>query len=170
MSDKLNYYEELRELSYEQLVLHLLHKHGAATDDYFKEKSYERFLKGEIKSIAKGNYSRTKEGLYCHHIQEVAYENLSNLDFIKGYQYPYTLQKKEQLVYSDLVEHIILHEAIVRETQGEFGYKGLVVYLYPQLTEWYIEGRVPHRDWMKSCFDRAFLTKDEAKKLLLRSI
>ena len=58
-----NYYA-----TYSQAVAYLLNKYGAVTDDYYKEKSYTRFLNGEIKSITKGKYTRSSEGLYCHHI------------------------------------------------------------------------------------------------------
>ena len=35
-------------------------------DDYYREKSYERFLNNEIKHITKGKYSRTNDGVFCN--------------------------------------------------------------------------------------------------------
>jgi hypothetical protein len=103
------YYNELLFLSYRELVHLLIKKYGEVTDDYFSEKSYTRFLNGEIKTIAKGKFSRALEGLYCHHIFENKYENIGDLEFIRAYKYPHELQRKGNLVYCDLVEHLILH-------------------------------------------------------------
>lgn len=42
-------YNYLLSISYDEAVEFLLHKYGPAQDDYFREKSYERFFKNEIK-------------------------------------------------------------------------------------------------------------------------
>lgn len=44
---------------------------GPVTDDYFRETSCNRFVQGEINSIARGEYSIFNEGLYCHHIEQI---------------------------------------------------------------------------------------------------
>ena len=106
---KYNEYSQLLDATYSQAVAYLLNKYGAVTDDYYKEKSYTRFLNGEIKSISKGKYTRASEGLYCHHISEDKFQNLSDLRFISEFKYSYNVQKKENLVYCDLIEHLILH-------------------------------------------------------------
>lgn len=163
------HYNHLLTLSYDEAVTLLLDKYGQAKDDYFREKSYERFLNKEIKSIAKGKYSRTSEGLYCHHIDENKYSNLSNLQFILAYKYSFELQKKEKLVYCDLFEHLILHALITKETNGEYGFDGYSAYLYPTIIEWYI-GRVQllKKEWMIKCFERAFLSPEETRNLLIK--
>lgn len=168
MIAKTEAYYQLLNLSYDGAVNFLLNKYGPSKDNYFKEKSYNRFLKKEIKSIAKGKYSRTSEGLYCHHIDENEFENLSNAFFISEYKYPFDLQKKERLVYCDLFEHLILHALIARETNGKFGIPGYDVYLYPMVIEWYIGGVKPQgKEWMMNCYNRSFLNPDETKKLLI---
>lgn len=137
---KYNYYKELLSLSYSDAVQSLIEKHGEVVDNYYKEKSYNKFLNGEIKIIAYGKYTKTKEGLYCHHILENEYENISNKEYIAHYKYPYEYHHKENLVYCDLIEHLILHALITKETNGDRGFKGLVEFLIPTAEEWYIDG------------------------------
>ncbi len=79
---KYNEYNQLLDATYSQAVAYLLNKYGAVTDDYYKEKSYTRFLNGEIKSITKGKYTQASEGLYCHHISESGWESFFNLKLI----------------------------------------------------------------------------------------
>src|SRR5699024_10731170 len=115
-------YKYLLSKTYEETVNFLLQKYGPAQDDYFRESSYQRFIDGEIKNITKGKYSRTNEGLYCHHIDEIKDLNISNQKYIKKYKYSFEYQKKERLVFCDLIEHTILHVLITKETSEEFGY------------------------------------------------
>lgn len=163
---KYNYYKGLLNLSYSDMVQHLIEKHGEVIDNYYKEKSYNKFLNGEIKRIAYGKYTKTKEGLYCHHIMENEYENISNKEYIAHYKYPYEYHHKENLVYCDLIEHLILHALITKETNGDRGFKGLVEFLIPIAEEWYIDGDEPRELWMQLCRERAFLSEEYTKKLL----
>ncbi|RPF57765.1 hypothetical protein [Abyssicoccus albus] len=168
-NEKIEYYLNLLKMTYDQLTRYLIDKYGPATDDYYRESSYYRFLNGEIKNITTGNYSRTNEGLYCHHIDENKMMNISNKEFIKNYNYSFDYQKKERLVYCNLIEHLILHTLITIETKGNYGYLGYITYLSPTIHEWYID-RIPlKRDWMIKCRDAAFLTPSEAKLILDRS-
>ncbi|MHA5109763.1 hypothetical protein R5R44_01195 [Oenococcus oeni] len=77
-------YEDLLDQNYQGVVATLLAKYGPATDNYFKETTYQRFLNGEIKSPVKGRISRTAEGLYCHHIDENKFLNMANSSYIRG--------------------------------------------------------------------------------------
>lgn len=115
------------ELSYLDAVNILLKKYGGSIEDYFKEQSYNRFLNGETKSISKGKISRTNEGLYFHHIDENRYLNLSNLGFIKVQKPPFSVQQKDRLVYCDLIEHIILHTLITKETKKKVLLQSLIL-------------------------------------------
>lgn len=161
------YYNDLLTLSYCEVLQLLIKKYGEVTDDYFKEKSYARFLNEEIKTPGKGKYSRALEGLYCHHIYENQYENIGNLDFIRAFKYPFEIQQKSNLVYCDLVEHLILHVLIMKETSGKFGTHGFKVFIRPMIVDWYIEKRkMPKREWYIAVYNRSFLFKDDAKKLL----
>ncbi|KTW22475.1 hypothetical protein NS341_07400 [Staphylococcus xylosus] len=163
---KYNYYKGLLSLSYSDAVQSLIEKHGEVVDNYYKEKSYNKFLNGEIKRIAYGKYTKTKEGLYCHHIMENEYENISNKEYIAHYKYPYEYHHKENLVYCDLIEHLILHALITEETNGDRGFKGLVEFLIPTAEEWYIDGYEPRVLWMQLCRERAFLSEEYTEKLL----
>ncbi|CAK1253162.1 hypothetical protein LMG30237_ALEAABJJ_01458 [Fructobacillus tropaeoli] len=157
-------YMALTNMNYREAISYLKNRYGEVTDNYFREKSYERFLNQEIKSIAKGKYSKTAEGLYTHHILENKFANISNLNFIRKYQYPFYLQTKENLVYADLVEHLILHGLITKETNGEFGYAGYQ-FIYPMLVTWLIWGIDPKPAWMKNVKNKINLTSDEATKI-----
>lgn len=159
-------YLDLLTKTYDEAVELLLQKYGFAQGDYFRESSYKRFMNGEIKSIAKGKYSRTSEGLYCHHIDENKALNISNLIFIKNYKIPYEYQRKDRLVYCNLLEHAILHVLISKETAHKFGYPGYSVYLKPIIEEWYIDGKIPRPAWMRNCYHKAFITPEEAVDLL----
>ncbi len=92
--------EIIKELSltYEDLVKYLLKKYGKATGDYFRTPD----CNSKNKKIV-----RTSEGLYCHHIDEDKGGNLSNS--ISAKSQPFEWQKKERLVYCNVLEHLILH-------------------------------------------------------------
>lgn len=161
-----NYYKIL-ELSYDEAVRFLLKKYGAAEDDYYREKSYEKFLNGEIKNITKGKYSRSSEGLECHHIDEDKFLNLTNKDFIKDQSPPFKYHKKEKLVFCNVVEHAILHTLIAKETSLNFGYAGYIVFLRQKIQDWYIDKDIPKKSkYHIACYHKAYLKPKEASELL----
>lgn len=86
------------QMTYYELVEHLLEKYGPAYFDYFPNSG----CKGRSNKI-----SRTGEGLYCHHIDEDKGGNLSDPNSAK--LHPFEWQRKERLVYCNLLEHLILH-------------------------------------------------------------
>lgn len=162
----MNNYIDLLELDYPRAVAYLLEKYGESTEDYFKEKSYSRFLNDEIKTIGKGKVSRTSEGLYCHHIKENEYQNMAQENFIKNQNIPFEYQKKEHLVYCDLIEHAILHAIISKETNFQYGKPGLDVFLIPNIIEWYVQESKPTVQWMINCYEKSYIDKKEAIYLL----
>lgn len=85
-------------MSYEGLVNYLIEKYGAAEYDYFCNDS--------CKTVDK-RAKRTAEGLICHHVREDVGVNL-NSSYQGGLQ-PWDWQKKENLVYCNWIEHLILH-------------------------------------------------------------
>ncbi|GEM_PF-667937 len=165
--DKYNYYLTLLKLNYRQVVDHLIEKHGNVIDNYYIEKSYNRFLNGEIKSISHGKYSKSMEGLFCHHILEDKFQNLSNKEYILKYKYPYEYQNKEYLVYCDLIEHLILHVLITKETNGKYGVNGLCEYLKPIIIEWYLLYIKPEKVWEQLCRERAYLPRQYVASLFI---
>lgn len=162
----LNYYLSLLDLNYNQTVQFLLEKYGEAESDYFRELSYEKFMQGLNKSPGASKASRTNEGLYCHHIEEDKYENMANPAFIINQNIPFELQKKENLVYCDLVEHAILHAQITKESRGRFGFQGLSVFLLPNIELWYILEVEPEREWERNCKAKSMLSAQDSKKLI----
>lgn len=159
-------YLDLLSMNYEEAVELLLQKYGTAQDDYFRESSYQRFMDGEIKNITRGKFSRTNEGLYCHHIDETKWLKISDQNFVKEYNIPFENQRKNRLVYCDLVEHTILHILIINETSFEYGYPGYEAFLKPSIEEWYLDERMPNPEWMKKCYMKSFLEPQKAFELV----
>lgn len=85
-------------LSYQELVGYLINKYGPA--------KYNFFATPECKSKVK-KVTRTSEGLICHHAREDVGGNLS--DVKDALIQPYEWQLKENLVYCNLLEHLLLH-------------------------------------------------------------
>ncbi|MFL2101520.1 hypothetical protein [Desemzia sp. FAM 23989] len=168
---KLTEYKQLLSKNYDKAVEFLLKKHGTAEDDYFSGKSYERFLKGEIKNITKGNFSRSDDGLECHHVDEDKFLNISNRnsikDFTTGQNVPFESHKKERLVFCDVIEHAILHILIAKETSLVFGFTGYMCYLQPKIQEWYIDKNIPQKSKHHiTCYHKAYIKPEEAFELL----
>lgn len=159
-------YFDLLSKTYEGAVNFLFEKYGPAQDDYFREKSYKRFMNGEIKNITKGKISRTNEGLYCHHIDENNWLKLSDKYLVKKFNIPFEHQRKDRLVYCDLIEHSILHVLITKETSFEYGYPGYDFHLKPMIEDWYLNKKIPEREWMKNCYNKSFLEPQEAFNII----
>lgn len=159
-------YLDLLSMNYEEAVELLLQKYGPAKDDYFRESSYQRFMNGEIKNITKGKFTRTNEGLYCHHIDEIKWLKISDQTFVKDYNIPFENQRKNRLVYCDLIEHTILHVLITKETSFEYGYPGYEVFLKKLIEEWYLDESIPNPEWMKKCYMKSFLEPPKAFDLV----
>lgn len=164
--DSYKEYLLLLSMSYEEAIELLLQKYGPAQDDYFREGSYQRFMNGEIKNISRGKFTRTSEGLYCHHIDEIKWLKMSDSAFVKEYSIPFETQRKNRLVYCDLAEHTILHVLITKETSFEYGYPGYEVFLKRLIEEWYLDERKPNPDWMKRCYLKSFLKPQQAFELV----
>ena len=95
--DKKEIYKELQ-MTYDDLQQYLIQKYGAAQYDYFATP--------ECRSKNK-KVTRTGEGLYCHHMDEDKGGSLGNPS--QARMQPYAWQRKERLVYCNILEHLILH-------------------------------------------------------------
>ncbi|MCG1010927.1 hypothetical protein J4760_12940 [Salinicoccus sp. ID82-1] len=167
--NKKDEYLVLLSKTYNEAVEFLLKKYGVAEDDYYREKSYKRFLKEEIKNITKGKFARSREGLECHHILENKFLNMTNKSFIRIQNIPFKYHQKENLVFCDVVEHAILHTLIAKETSLEFGYPGYIVYLRVKIEDWYVKKIIPRKSkWHIACYHRGYTTPEEAVDLLER--
>ena len=127
------YYAELLDLPYSEIVKRLLEKYGPVTGDYFLNES----CMGKNTAI-----SRSKEGLECHHIHEYTAINLSNPEFAR--HYPFAYQKADRLVYCNYLEHLLLHIKIAeeneknnRESLEKKGIGGAVEFIVRNLNDFY---------------------------------
>ena len=91
-------------MNYEMLVGYLKEKYGAAKCDYFTNATCNTRSK---------RITRTKEGLFCHHIDEDKGYNLGDSNFAN--EQPYEYQKAERLVYCNYLEHLLLHIRIGKD-------------------------------------------------------
>ena len=98
-------------MSYSELTNYLLGKYGLAQHDYFTS--------SECRSKSR-KVRRVNEGLICHHIREDFGANLSNESSAR--KQPFSWQLKENLVYCNLLEHLLLHIkiAILRQKHRFF--------------------------------------------------
>lgn len=108
----------------------------------------------------KGRYSRTHEGLLCHHIDEDKGAVLSNPHFAKDY--PFSYQKKERLVYCDYIEHLLLHYKLKGEECS--GYDLIVAEI-----KQFMKGNVRY-EWLLPCVKRMMERTDDIQTLLSEEI
>lgn len=138
-------YEKMLSMSYDDIVKLLMKKYGTAKHDYFTDR--ECTLKNKL-------VSRTAEGLFCHHIDEDKAIMLSNDEYAA--RNPFEYQKKNRLVYCNLLEHLLLHVKIAEEprnpdaNENELpGIGGAINYLCKQLNDIYA-GKEPAEEWRKT--------------------
>lgn len=140
--DEQSPYDQMLSMSYDDLVKHFLKKYGAAKHDYFTDR--ECTIKNKL-------VSRTSEGLSCHHIDEDKAIMLSNDEYAA--KNPFEYQKKNRLVYCNLLEHLLLHVKIAEEprnpdaNENELpGIGGAINYICKQLNDIYA-GKEPTDEW-----------------------
>lgn len=143
-------YKELQ-MSYNELQQYLLKKYGGAVCDYFATP--------ECRSKSK-KISRTSEGLYCHHMDEDKGGNLGNAS--QARLQPYEWQRKERLVYCNILEHLILHIKIAVLRQKDFLKKpddvisffttGGIFMLCEEVNEMFIKDGTSVA-WRKRCYE-----------------
>lgn len=105
--------------------------------DYFNEQSFNNLKHRNFRTkngkyrLPNYNTKRSKyksDGLILHHFYENKFPNLSYLSSIRQHS-DFLYQRKENLVYCNLLEHLILHALIFKETKNEKlgigGYKSL---------------------------------------------
>jgi hypothetical protein len=96
--------KEFAGLTYDEMIEALLKKYGPAEYDYFTDSSC---------MMKNRDISRTREGLYCHHIDEDVTPTLSDPMIARLHSHEH--QTKERLVYCNLIEHLLLHIEIGRD-------------------------------------------------------
>lgn len=104
--------------------------------------------------------------VYIVIIDEIKWLKVSDKYFVKRFNIPFEHQRKDRLVYCNLIEHSILHVLITKETSFEFGYPGYDLFLKPIIEDWYLENAIPKPEWMKKCYNKSFLEPQEAFNIL----
>ena len=150
-------YNIVKNYSYLNYCDYLQIKYGIGLTDYFTPNW----------SRKNGKYgpSRTKEGLFCHHKFEDHAIMLSEKEFAQ--KNPFEWQKKENLVYCDLLEHLLLHILICKfpaerkNSEEKVGIGGVVNHLIPKLNDLflgsgynYLRERGRLKDWEIKCIER----------------
>lgn len=115
--------------------------------------------------------TRTKDGLYVHHKYEDHAIMLGNPEYAK--KNPYEWQKKENLVYCDLLEHLFLHQLILeypaenKNAHEQVGIGGITNFIVPELNDVY-SGWVSKQAWQQNCHNAIINDKDVYFLLLKR--
>jgi len=145
-------YETIKYLTYSGYCDYLQRKYGIGLADYM----YPSY-------VPNPKCKRTKEGLYAHHKKEDVMVMLSNKEIAK--HCPFEWQQKENIVYCDFLEHLLLHILICKypakeRVQGvDVGIGGVINFLVPELNDLY-SGWKTNEAWRKACHDRVKDNKD----------
>ena len=136
-------FEKVKDMTYLEYCDYLQEKYGVGLVDYMT-KSFTKNKK----------VSRTSDGLVAHHKAEDKMMLLSNKSFAE--RYPYEWQKKENIVYCDYLEHLLLHVLICKYPSPEkiphadVGIGGVVKFIVPELNDLY-SGWVSKEAWRVNC-------------------
>lgn len=164
----IEYYRHLLNSTYYDAVQQVKNANGECIGDYYNEKSFKNYIHGKNKKPRHGKKVRQGlKGLEIHHIDENKVSNLSSLEKIKKdpEARKFEHQKKERLVYCDLLEHIILHALIAKETSNNLGYEGYGS-LYSKLNHWVEGTKIPKADIDKKSYKRIGAIQEEKITLL----
>ena len=89
-------YLQVKDSTYLEYCDYLQQKYGIGIADYMTKSYYQN-----------PKCKRTKEGLIAHHKKEDTMINLSNRDI--AMICPFEWQQKQNIVYCDYLEHLLLH-------------------------------------------------------------
>lgn len=150
------------------LMAALGEKYGRPSGSYFL------VAKRSGKYRKNNKISRTKEGLYIHHVGEYTVPLLSNVTVAE--KLPFGYQEPDMLVYCDAIEHLLAHVLIV-EALGDddddnmmpgAGVGGVSM-LVAKLNDWF-DGHSPiETNWERFAWEKVKGRKAEYKKLLARA-
>ena len=133
-----NVQEELA-MSYDDYVQYLLRKYGTVPYDYF--------VNSDCKTKNIKN-TRTRDGLFCHHIDEDKEIMLSNPEVAR--MCPFEYQKADRLVYCTILEHLILHIKIAEADKNSSLGIGGAEMIWKQINGYYTIKKV--NGWRKPAF------------------
>lgn len=139
-------YLTVKDYTYLEYCDYLQEKYGIGFDDYMT-KSYN----------PKPKCKRTNEGLLAHHKKEDTMALLSKKEI--AMICPFEWQLKENIVYCDYLEHLLLHILICKYPSSEkidlvkVGLGGVVNCIVPELNDLY-SGWETNQAWRKNCHDK----------------
>ena len=145
-------YLSVKDLTYLEYCDYLQNKYGIGLTDYMT-KSF----------CAKKECRRTKDGLIAHHKAEDKMILLSTEEVAR--QCPFEWQKKDNIVYCDYLEHLLLHVLICKYPSPDkfplanVGYGGVVNFIIPELNDVY-SGWETKQQWRKTCYDKVINDKE----------
>lgn len=155
-------YRRVEKLDYDEYCEYLKSKYGKCKFNYFTPRY--------IKNI---KVTRTKEGLYAHHIYEDRAIMLCEPNCAKAN--PFEYQLANNIVYCDLLEHLYLHILICEKCIKEKfdfrleipGIGGVVNFIAPELNDIY-SGFETKLGWQKNCHNKIINDKETYLKLVER--
>ena len=145
-------YQKVKDMTYLEYCDYLQNKYGIGLADYMT-KSYNKNSKCQ----------RTKDGLIAHHKAEDKMIMLSTKEIAQ--MYPFEWQKKENIVYCDYLEHLLLHVLICKYPSpdkipmADVGIGGVINFIAPELNDLY-SGWQTKQSWRKTCHDKVRNDKD----------
>jgi len=155
-------YLAVKDYTYLEYCDYLQQKYGIGLDDYMT-KSFN----------PKAKCKRTKEGLLAHHKKEDTMILLSTKEVAA--KCPFEWQTRENIVYCDYLEHLLLHILICKYPSNEkaddieVGIGGVVCFIVPELNDLY-SGWQTKQAWRKICHDKVKNDKDVYLALLKQFI
>ena len=145
-------FEAVKNLTYLEYCDYLQKKYGIGRADYMT-KSFNKNSK----------CSRTVDGLIAHHKMEDRMIMLSVKDY--AMICPFEWQQKENIVYCDYLEHLLLHVLICKYPSpkklpiADVGIGGVVDFIAPELNDLY-SGWKTKQPWRLNCHNKVIEDKD----------
>ena len=155
---KIAEFEKVKEMTYVQYCDYLQEKYGIGRADYMTR----AFNKNQ-------KVSRTSEGLIAHHKAEDKMILLSTKAIAE--KCPYEWQQKENIVYCDYLEHLLLHVLICKYPSqdkvplADVGIGGVINFIVPELNDLYA-GWVSNQSWRLNCHNKVIEDKEVYLKIL----
>ena len=141
-------YMQVKDFTYLEYCNYLQNKYGIGLADYMT-KGYNPNKKCK----------RTNEGLVVHHKKEDCAILLSKKEVAQ--HYPFEWQEKENLVYCDYLEHLLLHVLICKYTPKDKQNLGIggVYLIATELNDLY-SGWTTQQSWRIACHERVIADKE----------
>ena len=153
-------YDKINNLNYIEYCDYLQQKHGIGKYNYMTSTWNKN-----------SRSSRTSEGLIAHHKYEDTVVMLSNKNI--AMMYPFEWQEKQNLIYCNYLEHLLLHvlicehPSIDRPPNMNVGIGGVINFIAPELNDVY-SGFITNQKWRETCYSKIIDHKDVYLLILKR--